>query len=67
MVELEALLAGINGNGDGSDSSNGLLQLLLIALGHIDKSNIPGSLLGGVIVALIVHALVGVARLGVNT
>ena len=67
MVELEAFLAGINGNRNGANGSNSFHQLLLITLGDIHESNIPCSLLAGVVVALVINTLIRVALLGINS
>merc|ERR1740137_221720 len=66
-VELERGLGSINGNRDGSNSSQGSLETFFITLGNINESNVGCTFVFPMISASIIHAFVGIALFGVNT
>jgi len=66
-VELEGLVGGIDGNGNGSNGGHSLSHLLLITLRHIGESTIGGSDCALVEVAGIIDGFIRIRLLGVNT
>lgn len=65
-VELEGLVAGIDGNRHGSLSGNRLSQMLLTALGDVNKSDVLTSDVGLLESAGVINSLIWVGLLGVD-
>merc|ERR1711892_459279 len=65
-VELERLVAGVNGDAARSLGCNGVHQLHLIAGLNINKPDVCGSFPPWVVAALVILSLIGVAPLRVN-
>lgn len=42
-IELEGHLGSVNADGDGSDGGHGLLQCVLVVLGHVDEAGAFGT------------------------
>ena len=66
FIKLEFTWAGINGNGDGSNRGNGLLQLLLTALFNVNKTSVWGSNSLGIKVTFFIHSIIGIGLLSVK-
>ena len=65
-VELEGLVASIDCHTAGTLGGDSLHQLILVALLDVDKPDVPGALVLGLIPALVVLALVGIGLLGID-
>lgn len=65
-VELERLVGGIDGDGNGTNGGHSLGHLLLITLGNIGESTIGGSDCALVKVARVIDGLVGIGLLGID-
>lgn len=65
-VELEGLVAGVDGDGHGPHGGHGQAQLVLVAGRHVHEAHVVGARVLGVVAALVVDALVGVALLRVD-
>ena len=65
-VELEGVVGSVDGDGDGADGGNNLLQSLLISDGNVDVTNIDGSNVLLAEMALLLISMVGVGLLGVD-
>ena len=60
-------MAGVDGDRDGSDSGQGLLELVLVLAGHVHVAGVSGTDVLGLEVALLLCGQVGVGRLRVQT
>ncbi len=68
LVELEGHVGGIDGNGDGSNETDGVLEGALASRGcDVRVTRDGGTLVGGAVVAASVLSGVGVRGLGVDT
>ena len=62
---MERTLGSINGNGDGSNGSEGSFQGIFITLGNINESNVSGSTVAFVITACVVLAFIRIRFFGI--
>ena len=60
-------MAGVNGDRDGTDSGQGLLEFVLVSLGQVGVARVRGSDVLGLKVALLLVSHVRVGGLGVQT
>merc|ERR1719464_2171284 len=65
-VDLERLVAGVDGYAAGALGGKGSLQCILVACLNINEANVPGSLVPWVVSALVVLSLIRIRLLGVD-